>query len=281
MNKKIIIGATGYIGKPLLDRSKMGGVALGTSSQNKEDLIHFSLDKPDDFDYSCINRNDVIFLTAAISAPDMCANEREYVWALNVRGTSYFINKLISSGARVIFFSSDAVYGECGSDFDETYLGKPHGEYALMKNEVEKTFLGSDQFKSVRLSYVFSRQDKFTSYLIHCAKNNEIAELFDPFYRSVVYREDIIDGLISLADNWSNTPEQFINFGGPEVLSRVDFAEYLKQNYLHQLSYKVVKPNEDFFSNRPRIISMRSPIFSRLLMRQPRNLKEAVLYEFK
>lgn len=280
-NKKIIIGATGYIGQSLLSKAKIDGVAIGTSSKKNDDLIQFSLDNPAQFDYSLIDQDDVVFLTAAISSPDTCAKEYESAWALNVTATSDFISKLISLGARVIFFSSDAVYGECNHDFDETSPSKPHGEYAVMKHAVENLFLGNDLFKSVRLSYVFSRQDKLTNYLISCAKDNKVAELFDPFHRSVVYREDVIDGVIALANNWSDVPQQIINFGGPDVLSRINFAECLKENYLHGLTYQVTKPSEDFFSNRPRVISMKSPIFSQLLGREPRNLKEAVLHEFK
>lgn len=280
-NKKIVIGATGYIGQPLLSKAKIDGVALGTSSKKNDELVHFSLDNPLKFDYSVIDRDDVVFLTAAISAPDICAKEYQRAWELNVKATSDFIDKLISVGARVIFFSSDAVYGECSHDFDESYPGKPHGEYAVMKRAVESLFLGNDLFKSVRLSYVFSKKDKLTNYLINCAQDNKVAELFDPFHRSVIHREDVVDGVIALANYWSDIPEQIINFGGPEVLSRVNFAENLKNNYLHHLTYKVTRPGEDFFSNRPRIISMRSPILSRLLGREPRNLKEAVLYEFK
>jgi dTDP-4-dehydrorhamnose reductase len=38
---------------------------------------------------------DVVFLTAAISAPDICAREHERAWAVNVTGSSELIDKVI------------------------------------------------------------------------------------------------------------------------------------------------------------------------------------------
>ena len=99
---------------------------------------------------------------ASISAPDICAREHERAWSVNVTGTSEFISRTIERGGRVIFFSSDTVYGECEDPFDESALCKPAGEYAEMKHKVERRFIENPSFKSIRLSYVFSREDKFT-----------------------------------------------------------------------------------------------------------------------
>lgn len=219
-------------------------------------------------------------LTAAISAPDICAREHDRAWAVNVTNTSSFIQSVIDRGARVIFFSSDTVYGEREDEFDEKTACNPVGEYALMKREVEQRFEGNASFKAIRLSYVFSRDDKFSRYLVGCAERNEEADLFHPFYRSIVHRDDVVEGSLALAKHWDEVPEMVINFGGPQLLSRVDFAECLREVRLHDLRVKVTEPGADFFKNRPRIIAMTSPVFARLLGRQPRKLLEAARLEF-
>ena len=66
-----------------------------------------------------------------------------------------------------------------------------------MKSEVEKRFLGNPFFKTIRLSYVFSREDKFTKYLVGCAQRDEEAELFHPFYRAIIHRDDVVEGALS------------------------------------------------------------------------------------
>jgi nucleoside-diphosphate-sugar epimerase len=149
-----------------------------------------------------------------------------------------------------------------------------------MKREVEQRFSGNASFKAIRLSYVFSREDKFSRYLIGCAERNEEADLFHPFFRAIVHRNDVVEGALALAEHWDDTPEQFINFGGPEVLSRVEFAECLQRDNFQHLQFKVTEPDESFFDKRPRIIAMKSPIFSRLLVRSPRSLCKAACIEF-
>ena len=221
-----------------------------------------------------------MFLTAAISAPDICAREHDRAWAVNVTGTSAFITGAIKRGARVIFFSSDTVYGEREDEFDECATCNPAGEYAVMKREVEKRFFGNPSFKAIRLSYVFSHEDKFTHYLAGCARRNEEVDLFHPFFRAIVHRDDVVAGALALAKRWHEIPEQVINFGGPQVLSRVEFAKCLREVHFHDLRFKVTEPDADFFKNRPRVIAMTSSVFDRLLGRPPRTLCEAARMEF-
>lgn len=253
---------------------------FGTSSAGGNSLLALDLEVPSNFDYGVVEAEDIVLLAAAISAPDVCAREHDRAWAVNVTGTSNFIQRVIDCGARVIFFSSDAVYGEREGKFDETAACNPAGEYAEMKREVERRFSGNASFKAIRLSYVFSREDKFSRYLAECAERNEEADLFHPFFRAIVYRDDVVAGALALAERWHEIPEQVINFGGPEVLSRLEFAEVLREAFLHDLRFKVTEPSADFFKNRPRVIAMTSPVFARLLGRAPRTLREATRLEF-
>lgn len=275
-----VVGATGYIGKAIFNNVNMIGALYGTSSSGASNLLPLQLNDPDAFDYKIINRGDTVLLAAAISAPDICASEYAKAWAVNVTGTSCFIQNVIDRGGRVIFFSSDTVYGESERELHENAKCNPAGEYAEMKFEVEERFSVNPSFKAIRLSYVFSREDKFTCYLTRCAERNEVADLFHPFYRAIVHLDDIVEGVLALTRRWEEIPEQLINFGGPEVVSRIDFAEYLRAAYLHNLRFKVTEPAAEFFKNRPRVIAMTSPVFARLLGRPPRTLREAAKLEF-
>ena len=277
----LIVGASGYIGGLLLEYAKYFCNAYGTSTSNAVGLLPMRLEHPDDFDYEFIQPDVIVLLSAAISAPDICAHEKDRAWAVNVTGTSEFIAKVMTRGGRVLFFSSDTVYGERVDAFDETAKSNPAGEYAQMKAEVENRFLGNKLFKSIRLSYVFSREDKFTKYLSGCVGRGEEAELFYPFYRAIVHRVDVVEGAFALAQRWDEFPQEVINFGGPEVLSRKDFAECLKRNALPSLRFRVTEPGDEFFKNRPRMIAMSSEILPRLLGRPSRTLSVAAQIEFQ
>lgn len=276
----IIVGASGYIGSQLYKRARINNVVFGTSTTGANGMLLLPLDAPNEFDYEIIQPSDVVLLTAAISAPDICAREHERAWLVNVTGTSEFIANVMARGGRVIFFSSDTVYGERNDEFDEHATCNPAGEYAEMKQEVEKRFLGNPLFKVIRLSYVFSREDKFTKYLVGCAERGEEAEIFHPFYRAVIHRDDVVEGAIALAQRWDEFPQSIFNFGGPKVLARTEFAEILQQAVLPGLRFGVTEPAAEFFENRPRIISMQSPILPKILGRPARTLFEAVQVEF-
>lgn len=276
----LIVGATGYIGSSLLLSANKATSAIGTSSRGGCGLLSLRLDKPSHFDYDKINPGDVVLLTAAISSPDVCSREHDWAWSVNVTGTTICIQNIIARGARVVFFSSDAVYGEREDAFDENGACNPAGEYAEMKHEVEQRFSDNELFKTIRLSYVFSREDKFSRYLTLCNEQNEEADVFHPFCRAIVHRDDVVEGALALAACWDDVPEQVINFGGPRVLSRIEFAKCLRDTHLNDLRFKVTEPEADFFKNRPRVIAMTSPVFSRLLGRPPRSLHEAACMEF-
>lgn len=275
--KLLIVGAKGYVGGALFAEASRRGGVIGTSSAGDKGLTGLQLEAPANFDYKMIGPGDVIMVTAAISAPDFCAQNYDRAWDVNVTGTTFFISKAIERGARIIFFSSDAVYGEQVNAFDETASCNPAGVYAAMKHEVEQRFFGSPNFKSIRLSFIFSREDKFTKYLTECAKNDEEAEVFCSFYRAIIYRGDVVTGALELAENWEKISDPVINFGGPQVLSRVEFAECIKNAFLENLRYRVIDPGDDFFQNRPRVISMTSPVLDRLLKRAPHSVFEGLI----
>lgn len=278
--KYFVIGGRGYVGVALFSSIPDGMVGLRTASSASEGFLRLRLEAPQDFADLPIADGDIVFLTAAISAPDICAREHDRAWAVNVTGTSAFVASAITRGARVVFFSSDTVYGEREDEFDERAACKPAGEYAVMKHEVERRFAGNPSFKVIRLSYVFSREDKFTQYLVGCAQRNEEAELFHPFFRAIVHRNDVVDGALALAQRWDEFPQTIINFGGPKVLSRIDFADCLRQASSPNLKYRVIEPEDAFFKNRPRVIAMSSDILPKLLGRPSRNLAEAARIEF-
>lgn len=275
------IGATGYVGRLLHTQALSIGDAHGTSHLATVDLLQFRLGGANGFDYQLISPGDLVFLTSAISAPDVCEDNYAGARSINVTATVIFVEQVISRGARVLFFSTDAVYGECLVSADESTATRPSGKYAAMKCEVEDRFAGEACFKSIRLSYVFSAEDKFTKYLEGCASRSEVAEVFHPFSRAIVHRGDVVDGALALVQRWKEFPQAVINFGGPEVVSRLQFAEHFKNIRAPLLDYKIFEPDDAFFKNRPRTIAMKSDILPALLRRPARSLSEAMSLEFK
>lgn len=279
-NRKIIVvGATGYVGKAVLEAARQNGIAVGTSTRGMNGLISFQLNVANNFDYQIIEPGDTVILCAAISAPDVCAKNYDFAKLINVDGTALFVGNVIDRGARVIFLSSDTVYGERDGEFDESAVCNPVGEYAEMKHAIEIMFKDNESFKSVRLSYVFSLEDKLTQYLIRCADEKLPVDVFHPFSRAIIYRGDVVKGLMALIQKWDLISERFLNFGGPMILSRIDFVNYFRDVHAPNLVVNVVEPNEDFFKNRPRIIAMKSSILDELLNGSALRIDDAMKVE--
>jgi len=122
-----IIGGRGYVGAALFSSIPDGTIGVATASSESEGFLRLRLEARHDFANIPLSIGDVVFLTAAISSPDICALEHSRAWAVNVTGTSEFIIHAISRGSRIIFFSSDTVYGERNDLFDESGKCLPAG----------------------------------------------------------------------------------------------------------------------------------------------------------
>ena len=283
-----IIGAKGNIGSRLVEKTEgKYDIRKVVSPARPHLFTHDSgyhvINLAEDgfrYDFDTLKMGDTVAFCAAISEPSVCANQFQDSLRVNVTSTGDFIYEALKRGCKVIFLSSDAVYGNVLGEFDEEETVDPLGVYAEMKAVVEKRFLEYPLFKVLRLSYNFFKEDRFTTYLRNCAEEGAIAEIFDPFSRSVVHRDDTVDAIIALYNNWDVCEESVINCGGPETLSRVEFAKILKDSVYPDLKMKMVTPNEKFYNDRPAIVSMRSNHLEEVLGRPARSIQDAVTLEF-
>ncbi len=284
-----IIGAKGNIGSRLVEETEgkydiRKVVSPARSHLFTVDSGYYVLNLADDlhaYNFDTLKEGDTVAFTAAISEPSVCAKQFDLAVKVNVESTGEFIQQALDRGCKVIFLSSDVVYGRVEEEFDESQPLDPLGVYAEMKAIVEKRFIGHSRFKVLRLSYNFFKDDRFTTYLRTCASEDTLADLFDPFGRSIVHRDDTVDAIISLYNNWDVCEEGVINCGGPETLSRVEFAEILSELVVQDLITKVTTPDAKFYEDRPAIVAMRSPLLEKVLGRPARSMRDAITMEFK
>lgn len=256
-----IVGSDGYIAGYLLshykNRDYVEDILCIDMSERADcflDLAH-----PEMFDYDVLNDLDYIVFTAAISGPDACADRFDACWAINVTGTEHFIREAVGRRCRVLFFSSDAVFGDIpGAVYTENSETRAQTPYGKMKKAVEDEFRQSPYFKAIRLSYVASARDRFISYCKNCIQKDEVAEVFHPFYRNCIVVSDVVKVVEWMGLRWDEYRPVFLNVAGVELVSRVRIADELNRLYKDRLQYKVVLPEENFYKNRPRITQMKS-----------------------
>lgn len=266
MDKVYLVGSSGYLGKKLYQylQEDYFLCCLG-----RDTACRLELNLPQHFDYSILERDTVLF-TAAVSSPDLCAADYERAFRVNVEGTGYFIEEAIKRECRVLFFSSDAVYGFYDGIADENTVTSGQTAYGKMKKAIEDRFLGSSLFKSLRLSYVFSMEDKYTSYLLDCAEKGITAEVYHPFYRSAVSVADVIDTVRWMIAHWQEFDHPLLNLCGSELVSRVRIADAVKQQIAPELFYRIIVPEGDFYKNRPAVLEMGSLYLDQMIDVQER-----------
>lgn len=259
--KIAIVGSSGYIAKHLI---KAFTDQISDCEIVKIDMVGnvdlpLQLTIPEEFEYDKLIGVDFVIFTAAISGPDMCSNEFEKCWNINVTGTSFFIREAIKRDVKVLFFSSDAVFGDIpGHIYDEDSETQAYTAYGKMKKAVEDEFKASSLFKCIRLSYVASANDKFISYCLNCIHNGETADIFHPFYRSCTTVGDVIKAIIWLLNNWDVFRSFVLDVTSTELVSRIRMADELNRYFGNKLNYVVSKPDDSFFKNRPVVTQMKS-----------------------
>lgn len=256
-----IVGSSGYIAKFLLEALEKEEKVkkILKIDQNPGADAFLKLEEPERFNYSALDEIDYVIFTAAISGPDKCADEFELCWNINVIGTKNFIKEAIARKCRVLFFSSDAVFGDIpGEIYTENSETKAVTPYGRMKKSIEDEFKDSPYFKAIRLSYVVSSRDKFVSYCLSCMQNGEKADIFHPFYRNCIAVSDVVRVVLWFAYHWDEYEPFVLNVAGTELVSRVRIVDELNRLLGNHILYTISQPGDDFFKNRPAITQMQS-----------------------
>jgi dTDP-4-dehydrorhamnose reductase len=257
-----IVGSTGYIAKTLI--CKMESVDAITSIMRidrceEQGIVYLDLLKPESFDYDLLEAVDIVIFTAAISSPDLCSDHFESSWAVNVTGTIYFIKQALLKSCKVLFFSSDAVFGDKPSRiFTEETAMDPATPYGRMKHAVETHFQHEKDVKVIRLSYVLSSKDKFVSYCLQCLATGETAQIYHPFYRNCIGLNDVVGAVVWICRYWGEYAPKVMHATGIELVSRLRIADEINRLADRRLMYEVCRPDSLFFKNRPSIAHMQS-----------------------
>lgn len=259
--KVAVVGSSGYIADFLLKRfSSMPNIESILKIDKTDDAdAYLDLAEAQKFDYAVLDEIDYAVFTAAVSGPDQCASNFELCWKINVTGTTHFIRAAMERHCRVLFFSSDAVFGDIpGKIYDELSETRAETAYGRMKKAVEDSLKGEPYFKAIRLSYVVSHRDRFVSYCLSCIRNKSKADVFHPFYRNCIIVDDVVDVAAWFAEHWDEYEPFVLNVAGNELVSRVRIADEINRCMGNTLQYEISAPSAEFYQNRPPITQMKS-----------------------
>ena len=240
--KIAIVGSSGYIAKHLMKAfsEQLPGCEILKIDMVGEVDIPLQLTVPAEFEYDKLKSFDYVIFTAAISGPDMCANEFDKCWNINVTGTSYFIRETIKRDVKVLFFSSDAAFGDIpGHIYDEDsvkiqtrdillahFLTADGQDLAILVNHHPSKYGGAILSEQRRLAAV-KRLRQLTDSLKQCGIDRIVAMGdFNDTPESPLYNH--LD-LTNLSKELHDRGEGSIRFEGKwELIDQIFVSESLK-----------------------------------------------------
>lgn len=281
--KVALIGSNGYIANKVKNIFNEKNYETFLFSSSDKGHYYLNLAELENYDWDIFEEIEYVLILAAISSPDRCEKDYKAAFQINVEGTEKLIREVIKRNCKVIFFSSDAVFGQdTGKAFFEDSEKNPMSAYGSMKKYIEDCFLEEQNFKAIRLSYVFSDSDKFTQFYLNELKNGSVPEIYHPFYRSVICMGDLIKVIIYIIDKWGTITWKVINACGNELVSRVQMADMINRIFkIKETNYKVIEMPNEFDKIRPRVTEMKSYFMKEIIDDYTSDFYEKACMEFE
>lgn len=228
----VIVGANGFVGRNLSRfASKFMPVHLMESSQFK---ISGQLTKSSVFVY-----------LRAISSPTFVQANPARSNLINLVNTFENINEALSAGHRVIFASSDIVYGHSSIKvFSERDPVNPWGVYAKQKNEIEEKFMTNENFIALRLSLITGNGSKLEQIL----KFESPPKITQGVVRNPIHIDFVLESICRIAkvDSFRSVfPRGCLNIGGKESVEIFDLALTIAKIKRYNTPIKVQRNVQD------------------------------------
>ncbi len=142
----LITGATGLLGKALIETADSGSEIIGTyigdyQMPSTENVKYYKTDMSDTDGLEKIFKSvkpDVVIHAASIGSPDFAEKHRDLTWKINVNGTSRAVSCCESIGAKFIYISSNGIYDGDHAPYGEDDHAAPVNFYGKTKLEGEK-----------------------------------------------------------------------------------------------------------------------------------------------
>lgn len=230
---KLIIGASGYIGKNIYDFFLKKEKIIGTYHKNRrKGLIYFSLENPN-LENLGINfkKIDYAIICSSVTKPDDCKEDEDYSYGVNVNGTKKLIQQLFQKEIVPVFFSSEYVFDGRKGNYTESDETCPNTIYGAQKREIENFLLQTEKKSLIlRLSKVFGLEENdgtiLTSTVDRLKRNEQIKCATDQIF-SPTYIGDLINALELALDKKLNG---LYNLASPEHFSRYELSTLLKSS---------------------------------------------------
>lgn len=236
--KKVLIFGKGFLGTKLEEFLSSKGfecLSLSLSSNPKTDISLFS-----DIENAFSFNPDTVVLTAAISSPSFCEKNKDLAFKTNVEGAKNVSEACKSNYAKLIFFSTDAVFDGVKGNFKETDPINPANYYGYTKAEAEKLVQKLKNSLIIRTSALYgfnplSSRKTFADFVLNSFNEGKEVEALSDQVFSPTFLDDLCNAVFHLLKE-----KGVFHCSGSEAISRYSFAQKITQVF--NFPSKLVKP---------------------------------------
>jgi len=235
MQRVVITGASGFLGRYMLETAPLTSAILALTHQNNiqatSNTTTVSLDlTSDSFDPILEFKPDVIYHLAAMSSPEACETSPQQAEKITVESTERLAKLANKLNCRLIFTSTDLVFDGENAPYNEFSKPSPINVYGRQKVVAEGVVLSEMPDKGVvvrcPLMYGGSVQNRenFTAGIVRKLKTLEPVYLFTDEYRTPAWGQDVATALWKIG---ASEDRGILHAGGAERLSRYEMGEQI------------------------------------------------------
>lgn len=201
MEKILIIGASGFLGRELIPILSTDFHVIGTSySQVSDQTISLDITNPKQVE-AIIEKIDpsIIVITAALTDMDHCETDRDLAMKINVTGVESIMRWC--SPRVVVYYSSDAIFDGVKGNYHEEDQPSPLNFYGETKLKAENLVKKNPRHLILRTSMLYTDQSespKFINYLIRNLSQGKAVNVAMDYTTCPTFISDVAKATLTL-----------------------------------------------------------------------------------
>jgi dTDP-4-dehydrorhamnose reductase len=236
MEKVLIIGANGFLGRRLLSRFQATHQVYGADINIANILPRFNPCLVDITDSNAVSdllseiHPELTILTAAIANVDLCEDIPEVVRKVNADGPLFVAQAVKKINGRMIYISTDFIFDGTTGDYSETDQPNPNGVYARTKFEGERNVVQTAIPALIcRSSILFGWPDadqhaNIFSWAYKQLNQGNPIKIVDGQITTSTLVDDLVEFLFRISDFQTS---EIYHSCGPEPISKYEFITKL------------------------------------------------------
>ena len=234
--KILITGVNGLVGNSLYRLLQDSDHKLFFSSRNLKGLANYKVDITDEVEVNSFfksERPDVVINSAAMANVDLCEEEQDLCWKVNVEGVQNLVEACDQYSTHLTHISTDYIFdGKKNSGiYNEDDLPNPQSYYAKSKLAGEEVISRSQISYSILrtiLVYGVHKNANIVTFVKNSLEANKTVNLVSDQVRMPTFVDDLSKACIKASEKKA---AGIFHICGPEQMSYLDIGNRIADHF--------------------------------------------------